>query len=265
MKFLKSVSRLLTIPVLGRERRKRARLEVEEALNALFRTEKYIYTRRFEQAAALNLSLPRQNFHVISLGTNCFPRMTLNLWGLKPRKAEGEPSMPFDLSVHPLPVVVKYLKNHFEGYFDAVEFDEKNGYWVNPSDGIKFIHDKQNDRDFFVDRYRKRIANLWAALDDDKPCLLVCHDMGGVDTAKVNELYDFIQTRCGRKKFKLILAVFNGTVGKCNENIKVYTDNFPCKNYLYMDKFAKFTKAGYHFEEPFRRFCREEVLEMLEN
>ena len=84
MKFLKSVSRLLTIPVLGRERRKRARLEVEKALNALFRTEKYIYTRRFEQAAALNLSLPRQNFHVISLGTNCFPRMTLNLWGLKP-------------------------------------------------------------------------------------------------------------------------------------------------------------------------------------
>lgn len=148
MKFLKSVSRLLTIPVLGKERRKRARLEVEEALNALFRTEKYIYTRRFEQAAALNLSLPRQNFHVISLGTNCFPRMTLNLWGLKPRKAEGELSMPFDLSVHPLPVVVKYLKNHFEGYFDAVEFDEKNGYWVNPSDGIKFIHDKQNDRDF---------------------------------------------------------------------------------------------------------------------
>lgn len=111
MKFLKSVSRLLTIPVLGRERRKRARLEVEKALNALFRTEKYIYTRRFEQAAALNLSLPRQNFHVISLGTNCFPRMTLNLWGLKPRKAEGEPSMPFDLSVHPLPVVVKYLKD----------------------------------------------------------------------------------------------------------------------------------------------------------
>ena len=44
MKFLKSVSRLLTIPVLGRERRKRARLEVEKALNALFRTEKYIYT-----------------------------------------------------------------------------------------------------------------------------------------------------------------------------------------------------------------------------
>ena len=173
--------------------------------------------------------------------------------------------MPFDLSVHPLPVVVKYLKNHFEGYFDAVEFDEKNGYWVNPSDGIKFIHDKQNDRDFFVDRYRKRIANLWEALDDDKPCLLVCHDMGSVDTVKVNELYDFIQTRCGRKKFKLILAVFNGTVGKCNENIKVYTDNFPCKNYLYMDKFAKFTKAGYHFEEPFVRFCREEVLEMLEN
>ena len=36
MKFLKSVSRLLTIPVLGKERRKRARLEVEEALKNIF-------------------------------------------------------------------------------------------------------------------------------------------------------------------------------------------------------------------------------------
>ncbi|MFQ8668419.1 MAG: hypothetical protein ACLSA1_06545 [Alphaproteobacteria bacterium] len=53
MKFLKSVSRLLTIPVLGRERRKRARLEVEEALNALFRTEKYIYTRRLSRRRRL--------------------------------------------------------------------------------------------------------------------------------------------------------------------------------------------------------------------
>lgn len=69
----------------------------------------------------------------------------------------------------------------------------------------------------------------------------------------------------GRKKFKLILAVLTELSENATENIKVYTDNFPCKNYLYMDKFAKFTKAGYHFEEPFVRFCREEVLEMLEN
>ena len=127
MAILKSISRVLALFVPGKERRKNARLKIELSLNALFRTEKYICTRNFEANLAQNILLPRDKFHVISLGTNCFARMTLNLWGVKPRKADGEPSMPFDLSVHPLSVVTAYLKGRFEGYFDKIEYDKENG------------------------------------------------------------------------------------------------------------------------------------------
>jgi len=262
MNILKTVSRLATVCVPGKERRKKARLRTEDFLNLLLHTEKYVCTRNFERCLAVNTALPREKFHIISLGTNCFVRMTLNLWGLKPRKAEGELSMPFDLAVHPLSVVIKYLKNRFDGYFDEIEFDEENGYWVNRKDGIKFIHERNDDRDFFIARYEKRIANLLSALADDKPCLLVCHDSGEVNGKEVDELYQLLQTFCGHKKFKLIMAVFNGTVSSCNENVIVYTDNFPYEGYLYMDKKVKFTKAGYGFEEPFVRLCRKEVIKL---
>lgn len=263
MKVLKSIARMLTLSIPGKIRRKNARLKVEDFLNALCKTEKYRCGRRFEQEVSVNKSLPREQFHIISLGTNCFVRMTLNLWGLKPRKADGELSMPFDLSVHPLPVVVKLLETHFEGYFKHIEFDEKNGYWINSELGIKFIHEKENNREAFIERYRKRIENFYAALQDDKPCLLVCHDMRSVDGQQINALWAAVQKLCPHKKIKLIAAVFNGTVGNCNENINIYTNEFPYKGYLYMDKMVKFTKAGYAFEEPFVRLCREEVLNLL--
>ena len=66
------------------------------------------------------------------------------------------------------------------------------------------------------------------------------------------------------KSFELLLVVFGGTVGKCCENVKVYAAEFPCEGYSYMDKKVKFTKAGYHFEEPFVRCCREEVIKLTE-
>lgn len=69
---------------------------------------------------------------------------------------------------------------------------------------------------------------------------------------------------CAHKKFELLLVVFGGTVGKCSENVKVYAAEFPCEGYSYMDKKIKFTKAGYHFEEPFVRCCREEVIKLTE-
>lgn len=265
MAMLKRISRLLTSVVPGKERRKTARLKVEDGLNALFRTEKFICTKNFEADFVWNVSLPREKFHIISLGTNCFARMTLNLWGLKPRKADGEPSMPFDLAVHPLPVVVKYLKNRFDKYFDGIQYDEENGYWVKPQDGISFVHEKENNRIFFEERYQKRISALFAAMEDDTPCLFVCHVPGDVDGRDADDLYQVLKTYCGHKKFELLLVVFNGTVGKCNENIKIYADEFPYKGYLYMDKKVKFTQAGYGFEEPFVRCCREEVIKLTEN
>lgn len=65
--------------VPGKERRKEARLKIEDSLDMLFRTEKYICSRDFEACFAQNVALSRGKFHIVSLGTNCFARMTLNL------------------------------------------------------------------------------------------------------------------------------------------------------------------------------------------
>ncbi len=265
MSFLKTVSRLVTLPIPCKKYRKKARIKLEEVLDLMFLPEKSKCIRGVKKECAYNASLPRDKFHIVSLGTNCFPRLTLTLWEMKPRKAEGELSMPFDLSVHPLDTIVQVLKTDFSGYFDDIVYDDEHGYWINPTRGIKFIHDHEKEKDIFVTRFQNRISNFQAALKDDKPCLFVCHIMGDAEPQKINELYDLLAQSCKYKKFKLVVAVFNGTLGKCNENVKVYVKNFPYKDYSYMDKKIKFTKDGYDFEYTFVACCREELLKLLED
>ena len=38
-----------------------------------------------------------QNFHIVSLGNNCLPRVLTTAVKLKPRKIYGEKTLPFDL------------------------------------------------------------------------------------------------------------------------------------------------------------------------
>lgn len=264
MNTAKTISRLVTLPIPLKKYRKNSRKKIEEVLDLMLAPEKAKILRDFKKECFDNANLPRDKFHIISLGTNCFVRMTLNLWELKPRKREGEMTMPFDLSIHPLESVLCFLKNDFNDYFDDVVFDEQNQFWINPKYGIEFIHDKANDRQLFESRYKDRIKNFSLALNDNKPCLFVCHVQGNPDACLINNLYETLKNKCTNKNFKLILAVFNGTVENCDENIKIYARNFPYEDYLYMDKNVKFTQSGYEFEYDFVNCCREELLHLLE-
>ena len=264
MNTAKTISRLVTLPIPFKNYRKNSRKKIEEILNLVLAPEKAKCLRDFKKEYIYNTNLPRDKFHIISLGTNCFVRMTLNLWELKPRKAEGEKTMPFDLSIHPLQSILDFLKNDFNGYFENVVFDEQNQFWVNPRYGIKFIHDKVNDRQLFEKRYKARIENFNSALSDNKPCLFICHVLGNPDVRLVNNLYETLKNKCTNKNFKLILAVFNGVLEDCDKNIKIYARNFPYENYLYMDKNVKFSQSGYEFEYNFMNCCRTELLNLLE-
>ena len=44
------------------------------------------------------LKIKNKEICIISLGCDCFPKTFTTIAGLKPRKKEGELSMPFDLS-----------------------------------------------------------------------------------------------------------------------------------------------------------------------
>ena len=264
MNTAKTISRLVTLPIPFKNYRKNSRKKIEEILDIVLEPEKAKCLRNFKKEHLYNTTLPRDKFHIISLGTNCFVRMTLNLWELKPRKAEGEKTMPFDLSIHSLDSILYFLKNDFINYFDDISFDEQNQFWINPKYNIKFVHDKINDRQLFENRYKARIENFHLALRDNKPCLFICHIQGNSDASWINNLYETLQNKCTNKNFKLILAIFNGVAENCDKNIKIYARNFPYENYLYMDKNVKFTQLGYEFEYGFMNCCRTELLNLLE-
>ena len=82
--------------------------------------------------------MTKKTYEIVSLGTNCLPRTILTRAGIKPTKAEGELSTPFDLVAHKLSNIVHYLQTDFSDYFDDIYFDirkrnfldfRKKGFW----------------------------------------------------------------------------------------------------------------------------------------
>ena len=100
---------------------------------------------------------------IVSLGINCLPRTVLTRNRIKPRKAEGELSCPFDLALHILPNIVHYLETDFCDYFSDIYFEirkrnifdlRKKGLWKK-ADGTKFFHDKDCKADDKEEYHRK--------------------------------------------------------------------------------------------------------------
>jgi len=120
-----------------------------------------------------------RHFNFISLGCNCFPRTVLTWWNMKPKKSEGEMSMPFDLAIHPIDSIIKILKNNFSDYLDNLQFDSNTGYWHNTKYNIVFNHDQTlvNENDF-KQRYLARIDNFKNSTKKNKPGILCLLSMG---------------------------------------------------------------------------------------
>ena len=81
MNLARNTARLLTMGIPLKSWRKTARQKVEDGLNRLFKTEHYRCEQEFEAFHREMLAMPRDKFHFVSLGTNCFVRLTYNLWG----------------------------------------------------------------------------------------------------------------------------------------------------------------------------------------
>lgn len=60
-----------------------------------------------------------KKYEIISLGQNCLPRTILTRWNIKPSKAQGELSCPFNLVKHELPRISYYiiLVNNYKLFF----------------------------------------------------------------------------------------------------------------------------------------------------
>ena len=137
---------------------------------------------------------------VISLGSDCLPRTVLTRWGIKPSRAQGELSCPFDLAGCTYDGVLRLLRDDFK---DLVNPDclkmlsSHNAHFgipmpANHQYGLTFNHERgdywiEDDFKNLISRYRKRVDNFYQYIKSH-PVLFVFHDWQGAFSANMSSL-----------------------------------------------------------------------------
>ena len=262
-KVILRVARFLSFPVIFPEKRKTARKKIEKFLHHLLKTEYFRCEQIVNHMYQRNKEIGFEKYHLVSLGKNCFGRMFFTFWGQKPRKAEGEKTMPFDIAIHPLKTVIYLLKTHFQTYFDDLVYSESNHYWTNPVLNIQFPHDFETEKAVIIERYKNRIQALDDVLQDQTPCLFFAYTDTEASAEEINELNNLLAQLCTHRKYKLVYMVFNHPLPSgINDNIIVYRADYP-EGYVHMDKYTKFTKSGLSFELPIAKFMYYRIKELI--
>ncbi len=203
---------------------------------------------------------------IVSLGVNCLPRTFLTRNGIKPSKAQGELSCPFDLVKHPFDSIIYNLDNNFENYTDDLFFVlrkrfifdfRQKGLWQKP-DGTIFFHDKDckaKDLDKLKTRITKRIENFRSITKSERPVLFVICIYENTD--KIEELYTVLKTIRQDRKFTLAILNFSD---KIIQTPNAYVLNLipPYKNYSAKWNITRFVKSklGQYIEHNISSFIQ---------
>lgn len=142
-------------------------------LEKIFSYSRYGYRHIYKiLGSKITISLKKKYVNkFISLGCNCYTRQILTFNGIKPRKKDGELSFPFDVIPINETIVAELLSSDFKNFFDNIIFKEDAHTWSN-GQGIIFPHDKVLSKEEFVERYKKRINNLYNTLKTKKNCIV---------------------------------------------------------------------------------------------
>ena len=203
-----------------------------------------------------DLIMEEKRYEIVSLGYNCLPRTILTRGGIKPRKADGELSCPFDLVRHVIPNIIHYLKTNFEDYFDDMYFEvrkrhfldfRKKGIWKK-KDGTKFFHDKDckaEDIEKLQNRIKNRINNFYKIINADVPILFIIYLENENDTECLEELLDTLKSMCKNKKIHMVVLDFNNSVKTkiTNSQIHILQLPEPCQKYKLKWNTGKFRKS----------------------
>ncbi len=178
-----------------------------------------------------------KDYKIVSLGFNCFPRTILTRWGLKPSKAQGELSMPFDFAVYETFEITKCLEEQFGSFFENLEFYSnkflpwRKKFWYKSPDLIKFVHEKslgKNDKSKLITIYSRRIENFKKCIEDKTPILFV--QLVG-DCEDIENVYKELTKFRGDKTFRLLVIDPDGIIKSDNKNIIVLKLAYPSKLY----------------------------------
>lgn len=147
----------------------------------------YFFVRR------LNI---KKNYKIISLGTYCFSRVITTANKLKPRRCKGEKTCPFDLAAFSdFNSVINLIDTNFLNFYNDLDKDEQK-CWCNKNIGVIFPHDNELSKEQFIERYNKRIENLYGYFKDENT-----HKFILISSSSFIEIYQIEELICVLKKY----------------------------------------------------------------
>lgn len=189
----------------------------------------YFFVRR------LNI---KKSYKIISLGTYCFSRVITTANKLKPRRKEGEKTCPFDLaSFSDFNSIINLVDTNFLNFYNDLDKDEQKR-WCNKNIGVIFPHDNELSKEQFIERYNKRIENLYGYFKDENT-----HKFILISSSSFIEIYQIEALICVLKKymnkedFDIILINQSDKFNKYKgENVYVINQNKNVKAFKHIAK-----------------------------
>lgn len=189
----------------------------------------YFFVRR------LNI---KKSYKIISLGTYCFSRVITTANKLKPRRKEGEKTCPFDLaSFRDFNSIINLVDTNFLNFYNDLDKDEQKR-WCNKNIGVIFPHDNELSKEQFIERYNKRIENLYGYFKDENT-----HKFILISSSSFIEIYQIEALICVLKKymnkedFDIILINQSDKFNKYKgENVYVINQNKNVKAFKHIAK-----------------------------
>jgi len=200
--------------------------------------------------------IKNKKYNIISLGYNCYPRTLLTRYGLKKTREQGELTMPFDLAAFATKEITSNLRYDFQYFFDDLEYSREQNIWIKGKDKIQFSHDTwfgEDSKEELVDKYKKRIENFYAVVNDPSP-LLFLQVLG--DDEDVDNVY--LQLRRLRQQTKFVFCVIdsNKLTEDLDKRIMVFRESAP-EGYFenWWKKSCYSQKSAQEYEEKIIDFC----------
>lgn len=177
--------------------------------------------------------LRSKNYNIVSLGRFCLSRVITTITGVKPTKAEGEKTCPFDLArFDNIDAQINLIKTHFEKFYDDFEFDKNNNIWINKPMSVRLLHDHMPEKEDLIKRYDKRIKNFYDYLSEDKLAIFVYSIEKDANAEKIEELFSALKQERNGKPLKLVV-IASEDLNITNEDITVI-NNFDKQDFEFL-------------------------------
>ncbi len=209
------------------------------------------------------------DYKVVSLGIDCLSRTIPTRWGLKPPKALGERTHPFDLAVHPYETLCAVLAEDFESYLDTAQLAmSPRHYVVHKRLKIQFNHEigdmfADNQYAHFIECYRRRIANFREDVNNH-PVLFILHMTSNhVPT----ELAEILSRRLARDDWRLLVIntsdrpYDDAALAAASPRMRLHHVPYPYANYVWHTVPHFTTPGGQTFERRIVCAVREAIVE----